>query len=816
MKRRVGMLGVMAVLAWAASGALAAPAIEIAVSADAAPCVQFGAQDLRAALLEAGHQAALVPAGDDADVRVGAADEPWAAAAPPPEAAESFALTWRDSQLLVVGRDDVGAMYGALDAAEQVCWAGRGKRLRDAVQAKSESPFLALRGVNPFISVQAMQNPDSWFFSTDYWQGYLDMLARNRINWLDMHAMYDLVTTGFPNFFCFFVESEQFPNITIPAAEKARNLAMLNRVLKMAHDRGIKTGVMNYHARWHVTGYEDPPYEMNDENLRAYARECTEKILRACPDLDIFGFRIGESGRPEEFFNSYHEGARDSGRTDILLYTRSWAAGPENVKKLASLSPRPFLIEIKYNGEHLGPPYHVQGDRMSRKGSYSYQNYLNWPRDYQVIWQVRCNGTHRIFRWGDPDFVRRDVLTYTYGDSPGYTMEPMTSYYPQRMDQALNPSMTPWCDWRWERNWLWYTLWGRLSYNPDAPSQVWGHEFARRFGEAGPAVERIVTAGSKIVPLCFTIYTFSPDHRGMAPEFETGGDLNTFVETEAFDDSVYQSVKEYVDMLMAGGASGKYSPPEVADMLGRCTDAIRDAIAQADAAVAKANLTEAAQAEYKAAKLDAEACCWLGEYYRAKRMAAVDYELYRRAGGEERKDSALRRVRRARYCWRKLSDVTAEHYRPVLDRLRMKTTEFTWASELPKLRRDMVLLAQVKPGAETLPARRTDDTVKPAVSDLRVEWERPAEQATVRVRVSDASGVAKVILWHRAMPSEYKWQATEMALAGDEYVAAMPVTPEGALYRIEAHDRAGNGAQYPDALQETPYRWIDSWNPAAP
>jgi hypothetical protein len=805
----------IAILALAIAGAICAatraPAapIAIGVSADAPACVRFGAEDLAAALAANGGAAEVRSDFSGADVLIGVAR---VAGATPPEAAESFTIARRGGQLLIVGRDAVGAMYGALDAAEQVRWAGRGVRLAEAVKPKSESPYLALRGTNPFITVQAVQDPNSWFFSADYWRGYLEMLARNRINWLDLHAMYNLVSTGFPNFFCFFVESEKFPGITIPAAEKARNLEMLNRIFKMAHERGIKTGVMNYNARWQVGGYAEPPYQATDENLRAYARECAARLLRACPDLDMLGFRIGESGKPPEFFTSYLDGARDSGRADISLYTRSWAADPKNVKDLGALSPWPFLIEIKYNGEQLGLPYHVQGDRMAGKGSYSYQSYLDRPRRYQVIWQVRANGTHRILRWGDPDFVRRTVRTFAFGGAAGYTLEPMTAYYPQAMAQVLAPSTTAWCDWMWQRNWLWHTLWGRLSYNPEAPARIWDYQFARRFGRAGPDVERMVAASSKIVPFLYATYCFGPDHRNMAIEFETGGDLNTFVKTQALDDSVFQSVKDYVSMLIAGGASGRYSPVEVAARIGEYAQATEQAIAQADAAVAAAGLGDAALADYRSAKLDAEAVCWLAEYHRTKRLAAVDYELYRRVGGDAHKEAALVGVRRAMHCWRRLAEVTAQQYRPLLDTLRMHTTQYTWASQLPKLRRDLVLLAEAKPGAEVLP-RRSDDAAKPAIGDLRLAWTRPAAEATVRVKVSDDSGVAKVILWHRPMPSENKWQATEMRTGDGGYVAAMPVTPEGALYRIEALDRAGNGAQYPDVLEETPYRVLQSWEP---
>lgn len=290
------MVVVAVMLAGAVGAGRAAPVVRIAVDGDAPACVQFGAQDLRAALEASGQKAEVAAGAEEADVRIGTAQESWAAVAPP-EPAESFAIARQGGTLLIVGRDAVGAMYGALDAAEQVRWAGPGARLQEAVAAKSESPFVPLRGVNPFISVQAMQDPNSWFYSEDYWRGYLDLLARSRINWLDLHAMYDLVTTGFPNLFCFFVESDRFPGVTIPAEEKAKNLAMLQRIFEMAHDRGIKTGVMNYHARWHVTGYQDPPHEMSEENLTAFARECSAKLIKACPTWMSSAFASARAGR---------------------------------------------------------------------------------------------------------------------------------------------------------------------------------------------------------------------------------------------------------------------------------------------------------------------------------------------------------------------------------------------------------------------------------------------------------------------------------------------------------------------------------------
>ena len=41
----------------------------------------------------------------------------------------------------------------------------------------------------------------------------------------------------------------------------------------------------------------------------------------------------------------------------------------------------------------------------------------------------------------------------------------------------------------------------------------------------------------------------------------------------------------------------------------------------------------------------------------------------------------------------------------------------------------------------------------------------------------------------------------------------VPLTPEGILYYFEAVDEAGNAANYPNFLEQTPYFVIDSWAP---
>jgi hypothetical protein len=102
-----------------------------------------------------------------------------------------------------------------------------------------------------------------------------------------------------------------------------------------------------------------------------------------------------------------------------------------------------FTVEIKYNGEQWGAPYPVAGGRVPGWYSYSFEDYLSdsgdaparsswpgnvsaegerWPaQPYKIVWQVRANGTQRIFPFYEPELVRRSILAMKLGSATGFT-----------------------------------------------------------------------------------------------------------------------------------------------------------------------------------------------------------------------------------------------------------------------------------------------------------------------------------------------------------------------------------------------------------
>ncbi|MEW6354860.1 MAG: hypothetical protein AB1696_00925 [Planctomycetota bacterium] len=718
--------------------------VAIFVDKDAPAPIRFGASEIAAALKRRRIPYRVLESGIGGRVsialHVAGAGDPTV-----PDRAESYALLkshlkmgGHDSCLVqALGRDTAGTMYAALDVAEQI---SRARSLADvdaAIEERSRSPFLRVRGVNFFLLKQSMESPDSEFHSADYWRRYIDLLARCRFNFMDIHACYDVMTTDYPNAFPYLIRSDTFPGATPAGVDPDKNLAMLKQIVAIAKDRGIRVGFMNYPAG----GVNVPAGRLTE-----YYRECAAKILKACPDLAMFGFRIGESGQGPDFYRQGVLAGATESKKDIHLYTRTWFVPRQEIMELAREHAGRFFVETKYTGEHLGLPYVVASNRISEWGSCAYQAYTNYPRNYEIIYQVMANGTQRIFHWGDPDFARRCVQSCAFGQAAGCSIETMTAFYP-RTNYFLNRDTfpQPYFTWDFERNWFWHMVWGRTAYDPGAPELVWINAFRERFGEeAGEDVYRAVALGSRVVPLIYAVHCLGADRRRMAPEMETGddhrsrrlaegnvrvdwrGDILEFSKVGVLDDTVMASIREYADAAVKGNANGKFGPLDAAQRLSEISLSALEHIEKADKAVTHS------KDEFRAIRMDVEALRGLAVYYAEKTRAAVALELYRRTRHYALLGDADAYARRAIDAWDDLTDATMRQYRPLIERLRMCTAHFTWEEEGRHLTGDLETIQRVREEFEGALQSKFGGEIRDLVKELREHGEPSRDEMARR------------------------------------------------------------------------------------
>ena len=373
---------------------------------------------------------------------------------------ESYAIVPRGDATLVVGRDPVGAMYGSLDVAERLDQNGAGALpLRAPV---STAPTLAIRAANPFLVLPIQGDGPWWFTEPSFWTEFLDMMARGRLDFLDMHGMENPANTRFPNALLWFANSPSFPDIGIPRAQRDANLAMLNRIVQMAHARGIQVGMMSYRADLNALAENEEP-DLDEPQIETYTREAVADLVTRTPGLAYFGFRVGESKRKPAWYTSTFVAGIQAARSGVTMYTRTWLTDKKSLLGVVQAAGPGAIVEAKYNGEHFGPPYIIAGGAMAGWHSYSYENYLAPPTPYRFILQVRAGGTHRIFRYASYERTARAVRSL--GISPrilGFTLEAAHAYGLQRDFYHANPA-DGFSPWTFRRDELSYALFGRLG-----------------------------------------------------------------------------------------------------------------------------------------------------------------------------------------------------------------------------------------------------------------------------------------------------------------------------------------------------------------
>lgn len=744
--------------------------------------------------------------------------------------AESFSLRIEGQTLVVSGSDANGRMYGLLELAEQIENSPSGNewdRIVPTLVPKKESPFVAFRADNPFIRIDRkgaakfaeythLIDPPLLFEDVAMWKSYIDMLAVNRFNVLDLHGGYNLATTTFFNLLPLLVSVPAYHGVGNPRSQQ-RNLKDLTEIITYAADRGVSVALMNYSAE--ADG-------VSAEALGDYTRHAVCALLKALPQLKEFGFRVGESGQDAPFFKAtYVGGLQDSGRHDVRLYTRNWRTTPEALNTIAAAVGGALDVEIKYNGEHLGLPYQaMQGPAHSR---YSYEDFLTSQAQYQPLWQVRANGTHRFWTWAQTEFIRRAVRSFRFGGARGFSLEPQfayfntnaATYYRAKTEQGVYRYV-------WEKNWPWYFAWGRLSYNPDLATETLVAAFSRRFGPAGKAVYEALQASGDIVPMALAYRFTGPDQRNMSPETQTSAfdpvkheaiTPLSFALNTPMDSRSFVGIDGFVENKIAGRVDGRVDPPRMAQLFSRAAVRTRELVSSVR------GLSGRQAAEWNLLKVDLLSASWLGEYYGERVIGTMHLDYALKTGSTPDYDAAIEHLTKSRLAWKRLAETADSVYAPINDPL-IGQSDFTWGSQNEPIRKldstipSLWSKCHVEPSAKPLSSLEGEQSGEWAVQVTDVAHVIQAGgSVAISCRVLPPIEDMQLILWTKDLPSQSKWVSRMMTSGVDgRFSATIPKPSEGMLYLIELRDSTGRALQFPPVLQTTPYWTITAAELSAP
>ena len=743
-------------------------------------------------------------------------------------------------------------LYGLLDVADRISWSTNKKSPMSEVKEITEKPDVKERAVSMYTMNRAYW--ESRLYDEAYWTRYLDMLAQDRFN--SMVVIFGYETAGFlAPCYPYFFDVEGFPDVRMVGLtheQQQRNFSAFNRLIKMAHQRGIRlTAGINSHIyrggvqRGGVPGIsgelEQPipglVWGVNSDNLVSYTKAALAKFVKVFPDVDgILLFINDETGLKKEellgfatdFFKVINESTpkktlyvHSKGLTDPMIQSA------EDVGININISP-------KYWMEQMGMPYHPthinRENQFDRRHGYS--NLLRYPQKYNLQWRLWNGGTTRILLWGDPEYARRFAESSHLYDGNGFDVnEPLATKMASQPHNArpfdlLKPQYR-YYDYEFERYWHFFQVFGRMGYDPQTPPDVWQKEFEFRFGKkAGPIVEKALHQASWILPrIVASCYPYScfPTTRGWA-EKQRLGDLPDYAKAEGSDIEQFANFDEEAQMLIEGGETAKIRPPANSRWFEQTSADINKLIAEANKAIGKNR-----NKEFNSTITDLSILSNLALYHSRRIPAAVSYRLFERTHDVSALDDAIAYERKAIEAWRQIVAAAGDVYADDL-MMGVRQAEFMnmvhhlsghWKDELVYLEKGLASLEQKRLDFKADGTARSSPHFKVAsianddalfqVGHKPVTIAPLDKPLNISIKVSSAAGVKWVRLRYRSVNQEQDYQTLPMVSSGEKDLYQVVVPKERInskwdfMYFIEMMDNNGNGRSYPNLEKETPY-----------
>jgi hypothetical protein len=773
-----------------------------------------------------------------------------------PKTAEALTV-WKTEWLkkpvwVTAGFDEVGLMYGLSDLADRVSWSTDSKSPLAEFREITEQPAVSERGISMYT-----MNRNYWesrFYDETFWTRYLDMLAKDRYNSLVIIFGYEnggFLAPCYPYFF----DVEGFPDIRMTGLtreQQSRNLTSFNRLIKMAHDRGIRVtaGIKDHIYRGGVQAggiagkgnIPDQPvpglvWGVTNDNLFSYTKAALAKFVKMLPGLDgILFFINDETGLKKEellgFATDFFKMIKET-TPDLNLYLHSKGLTDPMIRNAVDIGVN-FKISPKYWMEQLGMPFHPthinRPDQMNRRHTYS--DMLSYPQKYKLYWRLWNGGTTRILLWGDPEYARRFAESTHLYDGTGFDVnEPLATKMEAQPHDAkpfdlLKPQYR-YYDYEFERYWHYFQVYGRMGYNPQTSPDVWQKEFELRFGKkAGPVVEKAIHQASWILPrIVASSYPYGsfPTTRGWA-EKQCLGDLPEYALAEGSDIQQFASFDEEARILIDHNMTSRVLPSMTSKWFQQTSSDINKLIADAEKTIGNNR-----NKEFNSTITDLKILSGLALYHSRRIPAAVSYRLFERTKDVSALDNAITYERKAIEAWRQIVTAAGDVY---ADDLMMGVREAKfgglthhqsghWKDELGYLEKGLTVLEkkrnEFKPEgiltkAPLYKIAADADNAKLFQVSLTPVISAPVDKPlTVKVKVNALSGVKWVHLRYRSVNQMEDFQTLNMVQSGEKdiYEATVPVEQVNKkwdfMYLIEVMDKNDNGKIYPDFNKETPY-----------
>jgi hypothetical protein len=597
--------------------------------------------------------------------------------------AEAFSIIPQGMAITIYGGDKRGLIYGALALAEHL----RNGVSLEEVKREDAKPNLEFRGIKfnlPWDTYRPSSALDQHYETVrnlKFWEAFLDMMVENRFNVISLWNL---------NPYTYMIKPKNFLEASPWSyKEMAEWQHLYHEIFRMAKERELNTYIVHWNIfvskefseAYHVAQENFYPHYFvkgdTSEIVRRYLRECVKQVLQEYPNLDGIGISHGEGmagmtpfQRQKWVDDVLIAGMLEAGRPVKLIHRVPFSSGTssdpgvsksveqitrEAMERLGNQFEGPIWVEIKFNWSHGHSTPKLEKVHGGKLGD---TYFVPKPKNYKIVWQIR-NEDFIALRWGVPDFIRKHIAENGQRDYVGGYFIGSETYIPALDYFTAVKDPVNW-SWAFQRQWLFYKLWGRLLYDPETPDDIFQAEFNRRYGSKGDHLLQAYTLASNTQLRLASLYDSKWDFTLYSEGFlALQGDSTKYISVDRLIEqptmaSGYVSVKEYVEKTLKGETFGKerITPYQLADKLEKDN---REALRL----VENIDLSGNASLSYEVA--DIKVWAFLGLHLSEKLRGAIALQIYRLQGRLQ--DEAIEHLKNALNYWDQVIEITRPIYK---------------------------------------------------------------------------------------------------------------------------------------------------------
>lgn len=620
--------------------------------------------------------------------------------------------------LYLLYRDITGLQYGMQDISGIV---QAGKPIISTAATLS-NPYLPNRIIkynlpwSPYRNSEATTLHDSTCRDITYWEKFLDMMVDSRMNVLSLWSIHP---------FPFMIKSTAFPLANDYNDDQMRDWqSFWTALFHMAKVRGIETYMVNWNIAvspqfakaYHVNEYSD-----QSDLVKQYTKGSVTQVINEYPELTGLGVTLADwmgtfdekmtpQQREDWIEETFVKGMKAADHPVKFIHRSVLAGDPIAMRHLidkAALKD-PTLVEVKFNWSHghSTPTLAITHDYHS--GKLDDRFWTPKPVNYDIQWMIR-NEDFFILRWGQPDFIRQHIKANVHDYVNGYFIG-SEGYIPAVDYSSATIPEKSW-QYAFEKQWLYYLLWGRLLYDPSTPDGYFENRINDKYNIRNGDVFLRASALAGNMPLRlasfhrstwdYTLYCegfMEPEPSDVNGFFDRTSpfiSIDEFIRHETLDPRMI-SIPDYVNKLISKEKlqEASITPIQLADASEQDS---RQALKLFNAWT-KANPSShtVLHSEWQ----DIATWSYLGLYLADKLRAGVSLQIFYQTGDITSKQKAIKQLNEALKHWDQVIYFTKGRYKPTphvaLGKYKDSFPLFSWERLRDQVVRDIELAKNAK------------------------------------------------------------------------------------------------------------------------